>query len=86
MILAVLVSGRHLPLFLLEKGALQPPILVGGLLTTVAVTWYNWLFNHTGGSVLITVVAHNIEGSIQAQDWIYMLGTLGIPAHRKYRG
>src|SRR5215217_6182065 len=39
----------------------------------VAVTfWYNWLFNRTGGSVLMTLVAHNIEGDIQAQGWIYM--------------
>jgi hypothetical protein len=38
----------------------------------VAVTfWYTWLFNHTAGSVLLVVVAHNIEGDIQAQGWIY---------------
>ena len=38
---------------------MQPPILVGYLLGTVAVTfWYSWLFNHTGGSVLITLVSH----------------------------
>jgi uncharacterized protein len=30
------------------------------LLTTFAVTfWYAWLFNHTGGSVLMTLVAHS---------------------------
>jgi hypothetical protein len=52
---------------------LQPPILVGGLVTTMAVTfWYTWLFNHTSGSVLMVVVAHSVEGSIQAQGWIYM--------------
>ena len=73
MILAPLVAGWHLPLFFMEEGGLQPPILVGGLVTTMAVTfWYTWLFNHTGGSVLLVIVAHNIEGDIQAAGWIYM--------------
>ena len=73
MILAPLVAGWHLPLFFLEEGGLQAPILVGGLVTTMAVTfWYTWLFNHTGGSVLMLVVAHSVEGSIQAGGWIYM--------------
>src|SRR5215218_4084686 len=73
MILAPLVAGWHLPLFFLEEGGLQPPILVGGLVTTMAVTfWYAWLFNHTRGSVLMVVVAHSVEGLIQAQGWIYM--------------
>jgi uncharacterized protein len=72
-ILAPLVAGWHLPIFFLEEGGLQPPILVGGLVTTMAVTfWYTWLFNHTSGSVLMVVVAHSVEGSIQAQGWIYM--------------
>jgi hypothetical protein len=72
-ILAPLVAAWHLPLFFLEEGGLQPSILVGGLVTTMAVTfWYTWLFNHTGGSVLMVVVAHSVEGSLQAQGWIYM--------------
>jgi hypothetical protein len=46
---------------------------VGGLLTTMAVTfWYAWLFNHTRGSILLVVAAHSVEGSIQAGGWIYM--------------
>jgi uncharacterized protein len=74
MILAPLVAGWHLPIFFLEEGGLQPSILVGGLVTTIAVTfWYTWLFNHTRGSVLMVVVAHSVEGSIQAEiGWIYM--------------
>ena len=41
--------------------------------TTVAVTfWYAWLFNRTGGSVLLVLMAHSVEGSLQAQGWIYM--------------
>jgi hypothetical protein len=35
--------------------------------------WYAWLFNHTGGSVLLLVIAHNVEGSIQYElGWIVM--------------
>ena len=73
-ILAPLVAGWHLPLFFLEEGGLQPSILVGGLVTTMAVTfWYTWLFNHTRGSILLVVAAHSVEGSIQGQiGWIYM--------------
>jgi hypothetical protein len=73
-ILAVLVTGWHVPLFFLEEGGLQPPILVGGLVTTMAVTfWYAWLFNHTRGSILLLVIAHDIEGSIQYElGWIVM--------------
>lgn len=71
-ILAVLVACWHLPLFFLEDGGLQPAVLVGGLVTTVAVTfWYAWLFNRSGGSVLLVLIAHSVEGSIQAQGWVY---------------
>jgi uncharacterized protein len=74
MILAPLVAGWHLPLFFMEEGGLQPSVLVGGLVATVAVTfWYNWLFNRTGGSVLLVILAHDLEGSIQTEiGWIYM--------------
>ena len=70
-ILALLVAGWHVPLFFLEDGGLEPRILVGGLVTTVAVTfWYAWLFNRTGGSVMLVLLAHSVEGSLQAQGWI----------------
>jgi uncharacterized protein len=73
-ILAPLVAAWHLPLFFMEGGGLQLPVLVGGLVTTMAVTfWYAWLFNHTGGSVLMVVIAHSVEGSIQYElGWIVM--------------
>jgi uncharacterized protein len=73
-ILAPLVAGWHLPTFFLEEGGLQPSVLVAGLVTTMAVTfWYAWLFNHTGGSILLLVIAHNVEGSIQYElGWIVM--------------
>jgi membrane protease YdiL (CAAX protease family) len=65
LILAVLVTIWHVPTFILEAG-LQPSFILGGVLATVAVTfWYAWLFNRTGGSVLMTLIAHATEGSIQ---------------------
>jgi uncharacterized protein len=65
LILGVLVAGWHVPILFLEEGSLQTPIVVGFLLGTVAVTfWYSWLFNHTGGSVLITLIAHATQGTI----------------------
>jgi membrane protease YdiL (CAAX protease family) len=65
LILAVLVTVWHLPTFILEAG-LQPSFILGGVLATIAVTfWYAWLFNRTGGSVLMTLIAHATEGSIQ---------------------
>lgn len=71
-ILAVLVAGWHIPLFFLEDGGLQVSVVVNGLVATVAVTfWYAWLFNRCGGSVLIVLIAHSMEGSIQSEGWIY---------------
>jgi uncharacterized protein len=65
LILGVLVTGWHVPILFLEEGGLQPSFLVGFLLGTMAVTfWYSWLFNHTGGSVLITLIAHSTQGTI----------------------
>ena len=73
-IVAPLVSLWHLPLFFWEPGGLQASVLVSGLVVTVAVTFfYNWLFNRTGGSVLLVILAHNLEGSIQYElGWIVM--------------
>jgi hypothetical protein len=53
---------------------LQASVLVSGLVVTVAVTFfYNWLFNRTGGSVLLVILAHDLEGSIQYEiGWIVM--------------
>src|SRR5215204_3364093 len=65
LILGVLVTVWHVPLLFLEEGLLRPFMIVGFLLGTVAVTfWYTWLFNHTGGSVLMTLVSHAVQGTI----------------------
>jgi len=69
---ALLIAGWHLPLFFLEEGGLQLGVLVPGLVTTMAVTyWYTWLFNRSRGSSLLPVVSHNVEGVIQADGWLY---------------
>jgi membrane protease YdiL (CAAX protease family) len=65
LILGVLVTVWHVPLLFLEEGLLRPSIIVGFLLGTMAVTfWYSWLFNHTSGSVLMTLIAHAAQGTI----------------------
>jgi uncharacterized protein len=59
-ILGVLVTLWHLPLVFAAGDVYLPPI---ALLATFAVTFfYTWLFNHTGGSVLMTMVAHAGQG------------------------
>ena len=74
-ILAVLVTIWHLPLFYLvylEEGILPPSTIVGGVVGPFAFTFMaTWLFNHTGGSVLMTILLHASEGSIQAEGWVY---------------
>ncbi len=65
LILGVLVAGWHAPILFLEEGGLRPSIVVGFLLGSFAVTfWYSWLFNRTGGSVLITLISHAAQGTI----------------------
>jgi hypothetical protein len=65
LILGVLVTGWHVPLLFLEEGLLRAQIVVGFLLGTITVTfWYTWLFNHTRGSVLMTIVSHGVQGTI----------------------
>jgi uncharacterized protein len=65
LIVGVLVTGWHVPILFLEEGLLGPQIVVGFLLGTMGVTfWYTWLFNHTGGSVLMTIVSHAAQGTI----------------------
>jgi len=62
LILAPLVVLWHVPLIFLASEKLAPILLVG----TAAVTFfYTWIYNRSGGSVLITVVAHAAEGTVR---------------------
>jgi succinate dehydrogenase hydrophobic anchor subunit len=71
-LVAVLVVGWHLPLFLLDESAQTPGAIVGALAGTAAVTfWYGWLFDRARGSLLLVVLAHAVEGSVQADGWVY---------------
>jgi membrane protease YdiL (CAAX protease family) len=68
LVLGLLVALWHLPLVMF--GWLGPI----GLLSTVAITViYVWLFNRTGGSVLLTLVAHAVQDS-------FNFGSLGYAA------
>jgi uncharacterized protein len=63
-----LVAGWHLPLWLMPQFGATPVIIISDFLGTVAVTfWYAWLFNHSGGSVLLTLISHDVEGVIHPQ-------------------
>jgi uncharacterized protein len=73
-ILGVLVAGWHLPLVFADD--LGPISLV----TTFSITiFYVWLFNHARGSVLLTLIAHNVQGSITMSD----LGFIGADLSRQ---
>jgi membrane protease YdiL (CAAX protease family) len=67
-ILAVLVAIWHLPLVVVDNIG---PV---GLITTFSITFfYFWLFNRTGGSVLLTLLAHMAQGAVK-------FGDFGLPA------
>jgi membrane protease YdiL (CAAX protease family) len=68
LVLAVLVTLWHLPLWLLPEFGATPSIIVADVFGTLAVTiWYSWLFNHSGGSALLTLIAHSVEGLVHPQ-------------------
>lgn len=61
-ILGVVLSVWHLPLMLMPQFDL--PLI--SILTTFAITfWYSWLLNRTGGSLLLTIIAHATQGIVQ---------------------
>src|SRR5215210_1320970 len=67
LILALLVTIWHVPLFFLE-GGLQPSVVLGGVLGPFAFTFVaSWLFNHTGGSVLVAIIMHAAEGTVHPE-------------------
>ena len=63
-LLGLLITCWHLPLVFMPQFDLSLPDIA----TTVVVTfWYVWLFNRTGGSVLLTLIAHATEGTVNIQ-------------------
>lgn len=63
-VLGLLITAWHLPLVFMPQFDLSLP----DILTTILVTfWYTWLFNRTGGSVLLTLIAHATEGTVNIQ-------------------
>jgi membrane protease YdiL (CAAX protease family) len=63
-VLGVLVALWHLPLI----GDVGP----AGILTTFSITFvYAWLFNRTGGSVLLTLLFHDAQGFLTMNDLGY---------------
>ena len=64
LVLGVIIAAWHLPLLTISEEKFEPVLLLG----TVFVTfWYTWLFNRSGGSVFITIVAHAADGLIGAK-------------------
>jgi membrane protease YdiL (CAAX protease family) len=63
-LLAVLVTGWHLPLVFMPQFDLALPDIASSVLVTF---WYAWLFNRTGGSVLLPLIAHVTEGCVNTQ-------------------
>jgi membrane protease YdiL (CAAX protease family) len=64
-IMAIAIAGWHLPLFVMPEFQAHPI----GFVTTMAVTfWYAWLFNHAGGSSLLTLLAHGTEGAVETNQ------------------
>lgn len=59
LILAPIVTLWHVPLVVTHQ--FSPAILLGAFAFTFAATW---VFNHTGGSVFMTILLHTAEGTI----------------------
>ena len=59
LILAPIVALWHVPLVV--TGQFSPAILLGAFAFTFVATW---VFDHTGGSVLMTILLHTAEGTI----------------------
>jgi hypothetical protein len=59
LILAPMVALWHVPLVVTHQ--FSPAILLGAFTFTFVATW---VFNHTGGSVFMTILLHTAEGTI----------------------
>jgi uncharacterized protein len=63
-LLGLLITGWHLPLVFMPQFDLGLPDIAS---TVVVTFWYAWLFNRTGGSVLLPLIAHVTEGCVNTQ-------------------
>jgi CAAX protease family protein len=60
-VLGLLITGWHLPLVFMPQFDLGLPDIASTVLVTF---WYAWLFNRSGGSVLLPLIAHVTEGCV----------------------
>jgi membrane protease YdiL (CAAX protease family) len=60
-VLALLITAWHMPLVFMPQFDLGLPDIASTVLVTF---WYAWLFNRTGGSVLLPLIAHVTEGCV----------------------
>jgi hypothetical protein len=78
LILAPLIAVWHLPLAFF--GGMKPLDFLGPIAFTFVATW---LFNHTGGSVLMTLVMHAAEGTIHPNE-LWSVGATAATAQAIY--
>jgi uncharacterized protein len=64
-ILCLVVTGWHLPLYFIPQFGLRPFEMVSTAACTVV---FGWLFNRSGGSVLIPLLSHVVEGTVRISD------------------
>jgi len=69
LILAPIVALWHVPLVVTHQ--FSPAILLGAFTFTFVATW---VFNHTGGSVFMTILLHTAEGTIGLLDGVGFVG------------
>ncbi len=66
--LAVLVAVWHLPLVVAGQGNAVGAV---GLISTFFITFVYWLFRRSGGSVLLTMLFHVVQGTITIETFGY---------------
>ena len=54
-------------------------LFIAALIVIPLTFWYTWLFNHTGGSVLMTLISHSVQGTITIGGLWAMTWTLRGP-------
>lgn len=74
LILGVLWTCWHIPLWFHPETKDRMPFLVFLILNTVLTTFITWLYNNTKGSLVITILAHFCFNLVGA----FVTGTLGL--------